>query len=255
MIDAAAARVGDMLLPTDDRNFAIEPTPIPDMFEGIEALIAQQRPIAAPIPQPNAQAQSMGVPGMPGAPMPVQSQQPGALEPNVRMPDGAVMALSQAKAKFDAMKAEAVRKADRAQTQIDDWLTECQYHGEMRKVIDDSARLGSGVIKGPYPVKRTSRQWRRGEDGTYELIMVEEIKPASKRVDPWDAFLDPSCGESIHNGSYFWERDRMTDKQIEALKGVPGYMDTEIDRVLKDGPVSGKEADRRDLPSAALSNT
>ena len=32
-VDAAAARVGDMLLPTDDRNFMVEATPIPDIVD------------------------------------------------------------------------------------------------------------------------------------------------------------------------------------------------------------------------------
>jgi hypothetical protein len=40
------------------------------------------------------------------------------------------------------------------QEQIDDYLTECQYHAELRKAIDDAARIGSAVIKGPFPVKR-----------------------------------------------------------------------------------------------------
>lgn len=30
-VDAAVARVADMLLPTDDKNWAIDPTPVPDL--------------------------------------------------------------------------------------------------------------------------------------------------------------------------------------------------------------------------------
>lgn len=251
-VDAAAARVGDMLLPTDDRNFAIEPTPIPDLLEGLEALIAQNQPqpAAAPIPAPNQQAQSMGVPGMPqGAPTPQ-----AAPEPQVQMPDGAVVALSEAKDRFNKVKAEAKRKADKAQTQIDDWLTECQYHAEMRKVIDDSARLGSGVIKGPFPVSRTARKWSRNEMGQYEMAEVEEIKPASRRIDPWDLFPDPSCGESIHNGSYIFERDRMTSKQLGALADIPGYNGQAIRRIITAGPNSQSESDSRNLLSMAFAS-
>lgn len=253
--DAAAARVGDMLLPTDDRNFAIEATPIPDMFEGIEAAMAKA-PAAAPIPPPSQQAQSMGVPGMPGgagAGMP--QQPPAAPEPQVQI-GGVVMALSEAKARFDRMKTEAARRAERAQTQVDDWLQECQYHSEMRKVIDDAARLGSGVIKGPVPVKRVSSQWRRNEQtSTFEYIRIEEIKPASRRVDPWDLFPDPACGESIHNGAYIFERDRLTRKQLEALIGVPGYDEATIRQCLREGPMRQVEADARNLISVAYSGT
>lgn len=242
-VDAGAARVGDMLLPTDDRNFALEPTPIPDMFEGLEAELSanQPQPAAAPVGQPN---QQVGMAGVPGSPMPVT---PAANDPQIRMPDGAVMALSQAKQRFEAMKRDASRKAEKAQLEIDDYLTECQYHGELRKVIDDAAKLGSGVIKGPVPVLRKSRQWRRGDDGVFEMITVEEIKPASKRVDPWDLFPDPSCGESIHNGAFIFERDRLTGKKLEALIGTPGYIESEIRACLKEGPGRQLEQDPRNL--------
>lgn len=261
-VDAAAARVGDMLLPTDDRNFAINATPIPDMLEGLEAHLAkvQPPPAAAPTAQPDAVPQSadMGMPQVPGAPMPVAGQEQAAPqgqpqqaapepEPQVQMPDGAVMALSQAKLRFDKMKAEAARKAGKAQDQIDDWLVECQYHAELRKVIDDSAKLGAGVIKGPVPVLRKSRQWRRNERGAYELIIIEEIKPASFRVDPWDLFPDPACGESIHNGAYIFERDRLTGKKLEELIGVPGYLESQIRMCLKEGPQRAAEADGRQM--------
>lgn len=264
-VDAAAARVGDMLLPTDDRNFAIVPTPIPDMFEGLDKLMGKMQdspvtpqPAAAPMPQQGVpQSAQVGMPQVPGSPMPAQPQgqpqAPAAPEPQIRMPDGAVMALSQAKAKFDAMVAEAKRKADKAELQIDDWLAECQYNAELRKVIDDAARLGSGVIKGPFPAKRVSRQWRHSqESNVYELVIVEEIKPVSRRVDPWDLFPDPACGETIHNGSYVFERDRLTRKKLEELMGVPGYLDSQITLCLREGPARQQEADSRNLMSNAF---
>lgn len=273
-VDAAAARVGDMLLPTDDRNFAIEATPIPDMFEGLEKEMAKAglmqsaqpaQPAAAPTQQPGAMPESaaMGVPGMPGAPAPVAPQgaapgQPAApqLPPETQVQvDGVVMSLADAKARFDAMKNEADRKAGKAQDQIDDWLTECQYNGELRKVIDDCARIGSGVVKGPVPVKRVSQQWRKtmvGAQEVYEMVKVEEIKPESRRVDPWDFFPDPACGENIHNGSYTWERDRISAKQLEELIGTPGYIESAIKQCLREGPSRMQEADARNMLSTAF---
>lgn len=261
-VDAAAARVGDMLLPTDDRNFAIEATPLPDMLEGLERMLAKSgmpsmgQPAAAPMPQPGAMQDSaaMGVAGMPGAPMPAQpqGQPPAPQEPQIEM-DGVVMALSEAKKRFDAMKTEADRKAKKAQEQVDDWLTECQYNGELRKVIDDCACIGSGVIKGPVPVKVVSQQWRHNpEKRAFEMVRIEEIKPASKRVDPWDFFPDPSCGENIHNGSFTWERDRISPKQLEDLIGVPGYDPKAIRMCLAEGPKRLVETDQRNLLSLAF---
>lgn len=51
-VDAAAARVGDMLMPTDDRNFATETTPIPDLMESDEA---QMQPTPAGMDSLSAQ--------------------------------------------------------------------------------------------------------------------------------------------------------------------------------------------------------
>lgn len=55
-VDAAAARVGDMLLPTDDTPWAIKPTPIPSSFQSELAA-----PEALPAGQPEA------LPGQPEA--------------------------------------------------------------------------------------------------------------------------------------------------------------------------------------------
>jgi hypothetical protein len=263
-VDAAAARVGDMLLPTDDRNFALEPTPLPEMYEGLERLLnkagvpteAQQMP-ALPAPGQQApqvgmpQDQASGAPNVPGAPpspgaapAPAQPQQP----PQMVSIGGQIMSVADAKAEFDAQKKEAARKAKKAEDQVDDWLVECQYHAEMRKVIDDAAKLGSGVIKGPVPVMRKSREWRQDpETGAYEYILIEEIKPASHRVDPWDLFPDPGCGENIHAGTGIFERDRLTPKLLQELRDVPGYISGAIDMCLREGPMRQQEADARNL--------
>lgn len=232
-VDAVAARVGDMLLPTDDRNYAIEPTPIPDMLP--DSLLELEAPAAPAMPAP-------GVPQLPAP-----GAQPG-MDPAQPAPEPVLTAVQQAKAKFDKLKAEAKRKADKAEDHIDDWLQEAQYHAEMRKAIDDASKLGSGVIKGPVPVKRKANVWKKDEKtGVSALVLVEEIKPASFRVDPWNLFPDPACGESIHNGSFIFERDFLTAKKLEDLKGLPGYIDSQIDKCLKEGPGNQKEADSRIL--------
>ena len=224
-VDAAAARVGDMLLPTDDRNYAIESSPIPDMLPEDEP--------PAPVVQPQ-----LGVaPEQPGLPQPV----PAAPPRMILLPDGSQVPLDELREKVAAYKAEATRKAEKAQTHIDDWLTEAQFPAEVRKAIDASAKLGSGVLKGPVPVLRTSRQWRRTEQGD-ELIIVEEIKPASKNIDCWNLFPDGACGESIHNGAYIFERDYLTPKRLKDLKKIDGYLTSQIDLCLEEGPQQANEA-------------
>lgn len=176
-VDGAAARMADILLPTDDRPWSIRPTPIPD-----------------------TKAQRVA-------------------------PDALEQALAAAK-----------EKAKNAEKRIEDWLTECQWHGEVRKVIEDSARLGTGVLKGPMPRKRRYQQVAQDEHGGATLQVETEIVPVSVRVNPWNLFPDPACGNNIHNGNYLFERDYITARQLRDLIGVDGYLSPEIDKALKAGP-------------------
>ena len=140
-----------------------------------------------------------------------------------------------------AMLNEAKEKAKKANTQISDWLEEANWQGEVRKLLHDAAKLGTAVIKGPFPQKRTAKRITR-ENGTVEIIKVIETQPTSKRIAPQNLYPDPDCGEDIHNGSYIWEKDTISWKQLYDLKGTPDfegnslYIDSEIDAILAEGP-------------------
>ena len=165
-VDAASAKVGDMLIPTDDRSFSLRPTPVSDAMA--EAL--------------------------------TQSDDPRAL---------------------DDYKEIAKRGAKKAESRIDDWLVECQWHMEARKIIQDCAKIGTGVLKGPFSKSINGR-----------------VQPASKRIDPRNAFPDPACGENIQDGNYFFERDYITARRLKELRDTPdlGYIAKQIDECLREGP-------------------
>lgn len=194
-VDMAAARIADMLLPTDDKPFSIKPTPIPES---------------------DASGNS-----------------------NDLMPGGQHTVGEASKQFVDEM----TKKADTAEQQIWDWLLESHWHAEMRKVIEQAARIGTSCLKGPFPVKRTKRVLARSDDGTVSLEHSHELKPASKMVDIWNVFPDPGCGDDIHNGSYIFEREFISARQLRDLKGT-GYIDDQIEEVLKEGP-SKKNIDSR----------
>lgn len=198
--DAAAARVGDMLLPTDDTAWAIKPTPIPGMGAIADGKIPTE--ITRQIEQ-----------RFPGDP-----QAQGA---------EAAKFSQQAKTKMD----EAKEKAGAATKRIEDWHVECQFHAEMRTVIDDCSKSGTGIMKGPILEKRKTVVYK---DGVLEI--AEETKPGSRRIDYWNFYPDPGCGERIHDGTYTWERDDITPKALMALKGLPGYVNEQINECLREGP-------------------
>lgn len=220
--NAAEARIADILLPTDDRNWGLQPTPEPYLMG-----MAQDE---APADDPRT--------GMPVID-PASGQQ-------MRRKDVARSVMEMARKKAQAM-----------QTEIDDQLVECDYNGELRKVIHDAAVLGTGVVKGPVVTNRVRKAWVPYTDAmgqqVHQIEIVEELSPASFRVDPRNCFPDSGCGESIHNGKGIYERHQLTAKQVRALARQPGYMAGQLRRVLEEGPRRSavfqelKDEDQRDI--------
>lgn len=196
-VDAASARVADMLLPTDDRAWEIKSTPLPTLSQLQLAKLAEA----------------------------------------MRMPStDAVQDAMEQQAKLAQEAAAKMQKA------IEDPLVESNWHGEVRQVIEDSARCGSGVLKGPFPVVRTVRLTR--QDPVTQLKTqhkVDEIKPGSKRIDFWNLFPDPACGENIHAGSFIFEREYIGKRQIMELLKDESYDRAEVMAVLREGPAKTRE--------------
>jgi len=197
-VDAAAAKVADMLLPTDEQNWGLEETPIPDLMN--------YKQDASPVITPDGQ--------------PVMAQDGHQVTVNEQIEQ----ILEQAK--------EAAKKAER---RIDDWLAECNYNSEVRKLIEDSARIGVGVMKGPFPTVNTRSKVKK-EGGLTSVETETYLAPASRAISPWNFFPDPSCGDNIHKGSHTWERDTLTRKQVRDLKDNPAYIHEMLDTVLREGP-------------------
>lgn len=196
-VDAASARVADMLLPTDDRAWEIKATPLPTLSQLQLTKLAE----AMRMPSTDAVQEAMEQ----------QAQQ-------------------------------AQEAATKMQKAIEDPLVESNWHGEVRQVIEDAARCGSGVLKGPFPVMRTVRMTR--QDPVTQLktqFKVDEIKPGSKRIDFWNFFPDPACGEHIHAGSFTFEREYIGKRQIMDLLKDESYDRAELLAVLREGPAKTRE--------------
>lgn len=249
--DAAAARVADMLLPTDDRNWAIRPTPDPRLIKHL-----------------NDQTQAIGLDGVPmtkQAPaqaVPVQQaqQSPGILS---RI-GGAVAGMFNPAPEQQATQPvtvgevaqqeidKAKKSAERAQTVIDDYLVECRYHAEVRKVIESTTRIGVGILKGPHPTKKKSRAATKSPDG-WAVQMEVKTSPVSLDVDPWNFYPDPNCGDDIQDGSHCFERDDITARGLRDLKGA-GYINEMIDLCLEEGPVSSVDIAKKAEGSKSVSD-
>lgn len=218
-VDAASARISDMLLPTDDSPWSIKPTPV------------RGKTPAAPAMQP------MPMQAEPGAMPPMDAgQMPPGLE---QMPQGAppMGAIGGDAVTAPPTDDGADAKAKRATEIICDWHIECQWHAEMRKVLEDAALLGTGILKGPFPMVKTSYKYEVDPaTGQGQVKQLTEIKPVSKRIDPRNFWCCPTSGEDVQNGSYTWEFDQIGARGLAKLKQDTRYIAENIDKVLKEGP-------------------
>lgn len=203
--DIASAKVGDMLLPVDDKGWAINPTPIPDMVSiaGGELPYRIEKQIRSQVPEDQVESKIAEV----------IEQEKGIVE-------------------------EAKAKAKRAEKRIADWHVECQYNAEMRMVIEDASQIGTGIMKGPIPENKRRIAFVNGE-----LIEQDELQPVSRRVQANNCYPNPSCGPNIQDGSDHWEKDDISEKAVQDLKDQDGYIKEQIDKVLKEGPFQAVKAE------------
>lgn len=149
---------------------------------------------------------------------------------------------AEAQAQIEANQAQAKQAAMKMQQAIEDPLVESNWHGEVRQVIEDAARIGSGVLKGPFPIQRTQRMVRRDPvTQMTAVVRVDSIQPGSKRIDPWNFFPDAACGENLHNGSHTWEREYIGKRQIKMMLSDPSYDRDELLAALREGPARTRQ--------------
>lgn len=226
-VDAASARVADMLLPSDDAPWDIKATPV------------QDDPQAQPVDNP---ASAMPALMTPTAQAAATVASPEAMAAGgMAMQPGAVV-----QSQVLAVLPDEEKRAERAKVVISDWLTECQWHAEMRKVVEDSSLLGTGVLKGPFPVQRRGFKYQKGPDGVSRLVETSKVVPISRRVNPRNFWVDPAGGEDHQSGSYCWELDNIGSRQLRALLKDPTYIHENIEAALREGPSSMAGKDRPD---------
>jgi hypothetical protein len=269
--NAAEARLANMVLPSDDRNWGFKPTPDPVLtaaaLQQVRQNAAQAQAQAQPAQQgqpgqPQAQQQQQPQQQQPQQPQQAQAPQPGQVAPAAppgapQMPaqaQGAVPGLAQAvlgvypSPDLTQQLEMATKCAQAMEDEIDDLMIQCDFNGEERKMLHDCAVLGTGVLKGPIVVNRMRKAYRRIPNTTvWELQMEEEKTPASERVDPWDVFPDPGCGEDIHAGIGIFEKKQQTARQLRELTKQPGYLKAQISHVLEEGPAEAEDVSQRDV--------
>jgi hypothetical protein len=215
--NSAEARLSDIVLPTDDRNYGVDPTPNPTLV--------RQANDDTPVTDEtgNTPMEPMMDPAT-GNPATDAEGQP--IMQSLRKKDIAAAAQKAAREAADAM-----------QQAIDDQLVECDYAAEVRKMLHESAMLGAGVLKGPIATNRTRKAWTKDEaTGEYMLHVVEETRPSSVWVSAWNVWPDPACGDDVQKGEGVFERELATRRIVQDFAKQPYYDAASLRQVLQMGP-------------------
>ena len=237
----ASARIGDMLFPTNAPNWALRPSPYPDV--DINLLMEEYKKEQAanqPPPQQGAPQGMMGQPqqGMMG-PAPEQGQggqappqQPAPQQPPPPPPP---------EPNYDVLAQKVAAKRCRKMTQlVRDALSENDYARAGRAAIMDGCKIGTGILKGPYVRFQTKRSYQTVSDetGSVAQIKVERVEvPGIARVSPWMFF--PLRSRSIEECEGSFELHILTDTQLRKMVKTHGFYPEQVSTLLKTKPSLG----------------
>ena len=228
-VNAASARLQDIALPTDDRNWDLRPSTVPELVE-----MMNQKHVGL-----------------------TQNGKPVMVQDNGQQRQ-ATMA-DMARRDLDKAKKSAIAMRDEIDDQLDLSNGGCGYEGVVRQVMDDEALLGVGIAKGPVVTSRTKRVWMPISDGqktVHVLQRLQDLKPGSSRVNPWDIYPHPECGENPKKFP-IWERiPGVTAADIRGYADIPGYLKEQIRKVLIEGPLKPDQpADKPGVQSVTTEET
>jgi hypothetical protein len=200
--EVAAGRFEDILFPVREKNWAFKTTPLVETAD----MVGDMR-----------QAAQNGAP--------------------IQKSDGTTATL-------DDIAADLQTKAEKAmvgmERKISDYLSECKHSAECRKMIKTSVGLGTGVLKGPTVTKKLRKIWSQKKDKSGRIARVlqyiEENKPGSSSVSPWNCYPSPDCGDNVARCTYMWEKDTMRPRDVRRLIGVKGYNERQLELVLQESP-------------------
>lgn len=136
----------------------------------------------------------------------------------------------------DELLEEAMEKASNMRAKIEDQFAEGGLVDGFNEFISDLVTYPNGWVKGP-TVRRSRRlQWVKQPDGSYAPDVAEALSPTYSRADPYRVYPEPGIS-NIHDG-YLFEHHRLSESDLSALIGCPGYDDDAIRAVLENMPNS-----------------
>lgn len=202
---AAAAWLREILLPSNERAWGLDPTPIPDVPR--EFLVQFGNQLLQQLQAAAAQGQQVEM-------------------PNEEQVKSIILREVQKKARAAADAMEDV---------IADQLAEGGWDEAFEAFIDDFVTFPAAVVRAPILRRVPSFRWEQG----WNLVETHEVRPEYERISPFDLYPSPDA-VNVDEGAFLIERIRYTRAGLNQLRGgVPGYNDQAIAEVLRDYGAGG----------------
>lgn len=208
---AAASWLRDILATGGtDKPWTIKPTPVPDLPADMKEQIIQQ------VTTPIMVAQQEG--------LPLTDEQIKQLMEDARAQI------------YRDSKEKARQKALRMEEKMEDQLVEGGFLLALTQFIEDIVTFPAAVIKGPVVRNKNKLVWETVSDNKGQPVQKVTVQKYPclhwERVSPFDIY--PSAeSEGIQDG-YLIEKHRLSRRDLLELKGIEGYNDLGIDKVLED---------------------
>lgn len=192
--NAWKARLSDLLFPTDDRNWGIQPTPVPELSDAAKT----------PDDHPDEQQRREG-------------------EQARAMMEEAQRRASAMQSEIDDQLTES-RYGIHAREAIDD---ACQLGTGILKgpVVDSRTRRSWGKVPAQGPNGETIQ--------IDAMVEIQDPRPKYTRVDPWRFYPDPN-GNRVEECEYFFELHLLSKTELRRLAKKPGFSQDAIRRLLKE---------------------
>lgn len=125
------------------------------------------------------------------------------------------------------IREEAKATAGRMSKVIQDQLDQGKFRPSLIDFIDDYVTYPTAILKGPSVRKKKRLTW----GPNFMPVVVDDFNREVERVSPYDIYPSPNAS-NVDDG-FLIQRHRLTVKDLESMKGVPGYSSGDIDQVLE----------------------
>ena len=189
-------QLGDLLFPSDDRNYGVKEVPL--------------------------------------TPPPVSIAMEGAIDAKGEaLTDAEGNQLSNQQY-YERLQVKLRRKVKRMFTKMDGALIAAKYPEKARQVIRDAGIFGTGILKGPIPGKVSLGRWAKAKGGQWKLRPSEKLEPDVQVVSPFDFFPDMSAS-NLDEAGYIWERSYLHPEDLAKDAKKKGWNPEIVERLLASG--------------------